>query len=68
MDNDNFEEDRLKSFEPCRAMKKCPRKIIPMGAQVAVGNECALLIICSGSCKDVAADTGDALMVHVQNW
>ena len=48
--------------------KKYPRKIIPMGAQVAVGNKCALLVICSGIWKDVAADTGDVVMVHVQNW
>ena len=39
-----------------------------MGAQVAVENKCALIIICSGSWKDVAADTGDVVMVHFQNW
>ena len=48
-------------------IKSYPGKIVPMSAQVAEGNKCALLIICSGSYKDVAADTGYVLTVHVQN-
>ena len=68
LDNYNSKEDLLKKLEACKAMKKLPRKEILMGAQVAVVNKCALLITCSGSCKDVAADSGDYLMVYVQNW
>jgi hypothetical protein len=54
-----------KKVETCKAMKICYPGKNRLVAQVAIGNNCALLIMCSGSCKDVTADTDIDVMVHV---